>query len=56
VKTGIDASNAFRRHLAAHRPHDAILGEEFGAHGQSERVWMIASAAKGPRRRQTRDG
>jgi histidinol-phosphatase len=36
-----DIESAIRRHLARHRPHDAILGEEFGAAGDSERVWMI---------------
>ena len=36
-----DIELAIRRHLAANRPHDGVLGEEFGADGHSDRVWMI---------------
>ncbi|MGQ5263880.1 inositol monophosphatase family protein [Micromonospora sp. ZYX-F-536] len=30
-----------RETLSAARPEDALLGEEFGHHGQSDRVWII---------------
>jgi histidinol-phosphatase len=36
-----DIELAIVDHLADRRPSDAILGEEFGAHGDGERVWMI---------------
>jgi histidinol-phosphatase len=32
---------AIREHLAQARPHDAILGEEFGTEGSSSRTWII---------------
>jgi histidinol-phosphatase len=30
-----------RERLAAARPHDALLGEEFGRRGTSDRIWII---------------
>ena len=27
--------------LAAARPNDALIGEEFGSHGSSKRTWII---------------
>jgi len=30
-----------RELLAEHRPNDAVLGEELGAHGSSERLWLL---------------
>ncbi|TXK17792.1 histidinol phosphatase [Homoserinibacter sp. GY 40078] len=30
-----------RHHLAEARPHDAILGEEFGSEGQGARRWIV---------------
>ncbi|SFR67682.1 myo-inositol-1(or 4)-monophosphatase [Agromyces sp. CF514] len=37
----LEAERAIRSVLAAHRPLDAILGEEFGASGASARRWLV---------------
>jgi histidinol-phosphatase len=33
--------HAVREHLALERPHDAVLGEEYGATGDARRRWII---------------
>ena len=35
------AEDAIRRAVEQHRPHDAVLGEEQGLSGESERRWVV---------------
>ncbi len=41
TEADLETERAIRRILDAERPDDAILGEEFGASGETSRRWVI---------------